>query len=115
MSVCRQIRAETTSLFFSLNTFQLYNLPDLSRFARVLSQQGVSDAITSISISAMNAPSHRGVPSQDSDTAWLLLFPLLESIHIFMARLIDPYRQTLIGLALRDITGRMALEITFED
>jgi hypothetical protein len=115
VSVCRQTRTEALALFNSLNTFRFYKLFAICKFAQMVSQQGLANTITTISIFAITATNwHEDAGTENTDATCLRLFPLLKTVHIFIARFLSPVEQILIGLTLREVTGRIALEVIFE-
>jgi hypothetical protein len=88
----------------------------MCKFAHIVSQQGLANAITTISIFAITAANwYQDAGTENTDATCLRLFPLLGAVHIFMARFLSPSEQILIRLTLREVTGRMASEVIFKE
>jgi len=110
LRTCRQIHAETTMLFYSLNTFRLNNNMDLVTLTACLNAEKRS-VIRRLDLNLRAALAINDAMRHGCGCPKLRLFPSLESIHIW-GQAPEEIRHA-INTALRFGTLNMGLRITW--
>lgn len=110
LSVCRQIRAEASLLFFSLNSFDFSCMVNIAYFTNRVTTLEKRDAIRSIRLDSFQVQWITGSTRNGCPT--LSLLRQLDEIYVTGSYATS--ERAVTGMALRDMTGRMALEVFFE-
>lgn len=108
---CRQTHAEASALIFPLNTFVFQGPRQIDMFAQKMEQQNL-DNIRSICLDTVGAWAINTSVGWDKDVPEMRLLPSLDVVHV--RRGLDRAYWDSVGLALRQVTGRMALEVIFQ-